>query len=289
MLSARGMPTVPYLAASSTSGSRSKSSFSLYAKRLGTSLAGFLMPAPRSQRLPVMKRRCLPVFSSMPKSLMVSRQLFSQRPQRTAVCLISSSSICSGRSSVDFAPVARSRASSAAPQAPMLPAMSGRMASCSLRFSNARKTASLRKVPPWTTACSPSSEASRSLMTLNSAFLMTEYDRPAEMSAGVAPSFCACLTREFMKTVQRLPRSTGASALRASAAKSSMDMLSEVANASMNEPQPAEHASLSMMCSMMPSLTCMHFMSWPPMSRMKSTSGHSANAQPSRSRRSRLG
>lgn len=34
------------------------------------------------------------------------------------------------------------------PRRPMLPAMSGRMASCSLRFSNARKTASLRKVPP---------------------------------------------------------------------------------------------------------------------------------------------
>ena len=25
-----------------------------------------------------------------------------------------------------------------------------------------------------------------------------------------APSFCACLTEEFIKTVQRLPRSTGA-------------------------------------------------------------------------------
>jgi hypothetical protein len=44
----------------------------------------------------------------------------------------------------------------------------------------------------------------------------------------------------------------------------------------MNEPQPDEQASLSMMCSMTPFLTRMHFMSWPPMSRMNSTSGSSS-------------
>ena len=32
---------------------------------------------------------------------------------------------------------------------------------------------------------------------------------PAEMFSTDAPSFCACLTLEFMNTVQRLPRSTG--------------------------------------------------------------------------------
>ena len=36
----------------------------------------------------------------------------------------------------------------------------------------------------------------------------------------LAPSFWACLTLEFMKTVQRLPRSTGRSAKRPSFAKS---------------------------------------------------------------------
>jgi hypothetical protein len=41
----------------------------------------------------------------------------------------------------------------------------------------------------------------------------------------------------------------------------------------MNEPQPAEHASLSRTESITPSFILMHFMSWPPMSRMKSTSG----------------
>ena len=38
---------------------------------------------------------------------------------------------------------------------------------------------------------------------------MTEMARPAAMSPTVAPSFCACFTRLFMNTVQRLPRSTG--------------------------------------------------------------------------------
>ena len=40
------------------------------------------------------------------------------------------------------------------------------------------------------------------------AFLTTLMDRPAEMFSTLAPSFWACLTLEFMKTVQRLPRST---------------------------------------------------------------------------------
>ena len=41
------------------------------------------------------------------------------------------------------------------------------------------------------------------------------------MSATVAPSFWACFTLEFMNTVQRVPRSVGFSANRASLAKSS--------------------------------------------------------------------
>ena len=53
----------------------------------------------------------------------------------------------------------------------------------------------------------PSAIAAR--MTLYRAFLTTLMDRPAEMSSTVAPSFCACLTEEFMNTVQREPRSTG--------------------------------------------------------------------------------
>ena len=94
----------------------------------------------------------------------------------------------------------------------------------------------------------------------------------------VAPSFCACLTREFMKTVQRLPRSTGLLARVAACANSWTDMFMDTAKLSMKLPQPEEQASLSMMCSMTPSLTCRHFMSWPPMSRMNSTPGTKALA-----------
>ena len=41
----------------------------------------------------------------------------------------------------------------------------------------------------------------------------------------------------------------------------------------MKEPQPEEQASLSMMESTAPLRILKHFMSWPPMSMMKSTSG----------------
>lgn len=51
------------------------------------------------------------------------------------------------------------------------------------------------------------------------AFLTTLTDSPAEMSATVAPSFCDCLTAEFMKTVQREPRLTGARLFSPSRAK----------------------------------------------------------------------
>ena len=41
------------------------------------------------------------------------------------------------------------------------------------------------------------------------AFFTMEVDRPAEMSATLAPSFWACFTLEFINTVQRDPRFTG--------------------------------------------------------------------------------
>ena len=44
------------------------------------------------------------------------------------------------------------------------------------------------------------------------AFFTTETDSPAEMSSTVAPSFWDCFTEEFMNTVHRLPRFTGAPA-----------------------------------------------------------------------------
>ena len=94
----------------------------------------------------------------------------------------------------------------------------------------------------------------------------------------VAPSFWACFTREFMNTVQRLPRSTGCSPFTAAAANSCTVMPMESAKFAMKLPHPEEHASFRLMCSMMPPRTCRHFMSWPPMSRMKFTSGTKAFA-----------
>ena len=101
---------------------------------------------------------------------------------------------------------------------------------------------------------------------------------PAEMSATSAPSFCACLTFEFIKTVQRVPRSTGALDFTASAANSAGVMCSPSAKFWMNEPQPAEHASLSVMLPMLPSLTKKHFISWPPMSSTNVTLGQNSCA-----------
>ncbi len=129
----------------------------------------------------------------------------------------------------------------------MLPAMSGRTAFTSESCSNARSTASFKNVPPCTMTFSPTSCGSRILITLNSAFLMTEMAKPAAISPTVAPSFCACFTREFMNTVQRLPRSTGFAALMAVRANSATSRFRPDAKLSMKLPQPDEHASLSMM------------------------------------------
>ena len=81
------------------------------------------------------------------------------------------------------------------------------------------------------------------------------------MSAGEAPSFCACLTEEFMNTVQRLPRSTGCSASRLIAAKLRMSVSMPAAKVCRKEPHPDEQASLTLMESMTPSTTRRYFMS----------------------------
>ena len=105
------------------------------------------------------------------------------------------------------------------------------------------------------------------------AFFTTLTDSPAEISSAVAPSFWDCFTDEFMNTVQRLPRFTGARAKSPFLENSSAVYPMDRAKVSMNEPHPEEQASLSMMLSMAPFLIRKHLMSWPPMSRMKSTPG----------------
>ena len=58
-----------------------------------------------------------------------------------------------------------------------------------------------------------------------------------------------------------------------------MKFLEDVpAKVSINEPQPEEHASLRNMLSILPFLILKHFISWPPMSMIKSTSGWKKDA-----------
>ena len=76
------------------------------------------------------------------------------------------------------------------------------------------------------------------------------------MSPTVAPLFLGLLNAAVHKgRVQRLPRSTGFLARMASSAKARTSMFIETAKLSMKLPQPDEHASLSMMCSITPSRT----------------------------------
>ena len=175
-----------------------------------------------SQRLPLMNLR------PPEKVFTVNLQLLEQPRQVMAFTLWVNSSSASLLKSVESsvalpAACAFSWAYSAAPYAPIRPAMVGRMTSWPISCSNARSTASFRNVPPCTTISRPIALESTARITLYSAFLTTLMERPAEMFSTVAPSFCACFTEEFMNTVQREPRSTGRSANRPSFAKSSME------------------------------------------------------------------
>ena len=76
-----------------------------------------------------------------------------------------------------------------------------------------------------------------------------------------------------MNTVQRVPRSTGCRANKASSANCAAVKPKELAKFSRNEPQPEEQASFSMTLSTVPFFRRMHFMSCPPMSSTQSTCG----------------
>jgi hypothetical protein len=56
------------------------------------------------------------------------------------------------------------------------------------------------------------------------------------------PSFCICLTLEFINTVQRDPKSTGRDALNPNEANCATVMPSDSAKCSRKDPQPDEHA-----------------------------------------------
>ena len=76
-----------------------------------------------------------------------------------------------------------------------------------------------------------------------------------------------------MNTVQREPRSTGPFDLMAAFTKSWIDKSKLFANVSINEPQPDEQASFSMMLSITSPFIFMYFISWPPISIILVTSG----------------
>ena len=98
------------------------------------------------------------------------------------------------------------------------------------------------------------------------------------MSSMLAPSFCACLTLEFMNTVHREPKSTGCSEFRAACVNSSIVSPIERAKVCRKEPHPDEQASLTAIESITPSVTARYFMSWPPMSMTAVTPGLTISA-----------
>ncbi len=149
----------------------------------------------------------------------------------------------------------------AAPKAPIRPEISGLITLCPISRSKLFSTASFKKVPPCTTMFSPSSDALDARITLYMAFLTTLSERPADMSETSAPSFCACFTEEFINTVHLVPRLTGFLARSPNLLNSETLYPMDFANVSINEPQPEEHASLSIMLSIAPFLTRKHFMS----------------------------
>src|SRR5690554_3701788 len=93
-----------------------------------------------------------------------------------------------------------------------------------------------------------------------------------------APSFWACLTLEFINTVHLEPRSTGDLDVIAFDANSPILRSKDSAKVSKKDPHPAEHASFNSMLSITPFLIFRHFISCPPISRIKSTPGQKKSA-----------
>ena len=119
----------------------------------------------------------------------------------------------------------------------------------------------------------PNSSKFLIFITLYKAFLITEYESPADISETLTPSFCTCLTFEFINTVHLEPKSTGLFELIANLANSSIEIPSDLLNPSINEPQPDEQASFNKMLLITPSLIIKAFISCPPISKINSTLG----------------
>ena len=140
---------------------------------------------------------------------------------------------------------------------------------------NARSTASFRKVPPCTTMCSPRSSAEAARITLYNRILYhADGQARRNILHAVAPSFCACLTDEFINTVQREPRSTGRSANKPSFGKVQQSNTPARWRRSAKKSRSQKNRPHSRKYYRSRRLRILkHFISCPPMSIIKSTSG----------------
>ena len=173
----------------------------------------FEIPFGRSHRLPDIS------FRPLSKVLIVKWQPFPHSLQSAILEVWVKCLSCSGViNPVSVQPVCC--AYNAAPNAPIMPATAGLTTSLPTSNSNARNTASFRKVPPCTTICLPKLSPFAARITLYITFFTTLYDKPAEISVISAPSRCACLIEEFINTVHREPRFTGCFAANPSLANS---------------------------------------------------------------------
>ena len=214
----------------------------------------------------------LPDIKFLPSGniFIVNKQLFEHFPHVAVLTLYEKLlSFCKFNISDSY--LAFFLAYSAHPKAPIKPAIEGLVTFMFSSFSKALKTPSFKNVPPCVTIFLPSSSMFRARITLYIAFLTIDIERPAEISSTEAPSFCACLTHEFINTVQREPKFTGDFENSPFLTNSSNLKPSAVAKVSKKEPQPEEHASFSVIESITLFFNLKHLMSCPPISITKST------------------
>ena len=157
--------------------------------------------------------------------------------------------------------------------APISPGYGARVTGCPKYCSSAHSTASFLKVPPCTTTCLPSIAELDMRTTFVNTLRIIERHSPAIISSGVRPFFCSVIIVLFINTVQRLPKSAGCCERNAASAMRSTGMPSAAAKPSKNEPQPDEQASFSVILVTTPPSIHIAFMSCPPISSTKLTSG----------------
>ena len=157
IFSPKGMPILPREPSPFPLPWRARSLAYLYRIRSGRWLGS--SPRGREHRLPETNRR------PPSKEFTVREQWLVHSPQVAGLAVWVNFSRASRDSRADFSSP-RSRAARAAPKAPMIPEITGRVTSRPSSCSKARSTASLRKVPPWTTMCFPKSSAFAARITL---------------------------------------------------------------------------------------------------------------------------